>query len=59
MSVKPITSAARAFAPSNGADLLIITIATIIAGFQEIMRMFAVGEVTLETCYCCSSISKS
>jgi len=47
MSVKPDHISRKGIRFIEYAGLLIITIATIIAGFQEIMRMFNVGEVTL------------
>lgn len=47
MSVDPNHFSRKSLRIIEYGGLFIITVATIIAGFQEIMRMFAVGEVTL------------
>ena len=47
MSVKPDHISRKGIRLIEYGGLLIITIATLIAGAQEIMRMFAVREVTL------------
>jgi len=47
MSVKPDHISRKSIRLIEYGGLLIITIATLIAGAQEIMRMFAVREVTL------------
>ena len=47
MSVDPNHFSRKSLRVIEYGGLFIITVATIIAGGQEIMRMFAVGEVTL------------